>query len=210
MFSLHLVDISKGYVDPNNNYSNQSIYGWLCIQVKTTVQMKKFSFYFPFQELDIQLSHFHAIYDNMLTCVDGGPPHFYHNMEYGWGFFTQLPKEVPPWKAVLKPYDEYGWLAVLIAATTSMITLGVMNRKVEITGILSWVMVTLTGKGDILPRPKAYALSVLMVTWTLMAAPRRGGYQLCLQFKSDRGIHCHRVRAGAGDVSRHIGYGLQH
>ncbi len=158
-YQVEVVDWPKGYIDFDNIYNNQSLYGWFCLQ-----------------EMDIELTRLHTIGDIMLPCLDAGPPHFYHEYEYGWGFYTQLPNEVPIWKAVFKPYDGNGWMAIFIACILILATSIVLDKHFSLFYALSWIMITLTSKGIAMPIPKLNSLAVHVISWTLAAAILHYGY----------------------------------
>ena len=102
--------------------------------------------------------------------------HFY-GYHLAFNFFTAMPQNYPAWQAVLFTYDTPTWLTILSAIFIEAIILTIVHKEISLPISISWVLMTLTGKGPRITFNNRASASV-MVTWLL------GAVILCYAFKS--------------------------
>ena len=105
--------------------------------------------------------------------IQTAPVANYYDLNIGLTFYTALPQKMPMWQAIFFVFQWNVGLPLILAILFKKVGLYPDYGKV-----LTWLFHAITGKGTAMRslNLKTYSLSLLTVTWTLVAAILSYGY----------------------------------
>ncbi len=117
--------------------------------------------------VDVEVTYFHSMFDDMIDCMETGVPHFYHEMEYGWGFYTALSHEITTWTATYRTFEWRIWIILLTAIVVIIISLKILNRSLNTFKIVGWLCYALIGQGLPMQRPQSNATALVTIIFSM-------------------------------------------